>query len=50
MGSTAPSCVEGWERVITNCGGAIAATVDAFVLKLLGRSDVAVYDGSIVEW
>ena len=37
-------------RVITYCGGAIAATVDAFVLKLFGHSDVAVYDGSLMEW
>lgn len=37
-------------RVITYCGGAIAATVDAFVLKLLGHRDVAVYDGSLMEW
>lgn len=37
-------------RVITYCGGAIAATVDAFVLKLFGHPDVAVYDGSLMEW
>lgn len=37
-------------RVITYCGGAIAATVDAFVLKLLGYENVAVYDGSLMEW
>jgi thiosulfate/3-mercaptopyruvate sulfurtransferase len=38
------------ERVITYCGGAIDATFDAFALALLGRDDVAVYDGSLVEW
>lgn len=39
------------EPVITYCGGGIAATSDAFVLtELLGRSDVAVYDGSLSEW
>jgi thiosulfate/3-mercaptopyruvate sulfurtransferase len=37
-------------KVITYCGGAIAATVDAFALKLLGYENVAVYDGSLMEW
>jgi thiosulfate/3-mercaptopyruvate sulfurtransferase len=37
-------------RVITYCGGAIAATVDAFALALFGHDDVAVYDGSLMEW
>jgi len=37
-------------RVIAYCGGAIAATVDAFALTLLGHPDVAVYDGSLFEW
>jgi thiosulfate/3-mercaptopyruvate sulfurtransferase len=37
-------------RVITYCGAAIAATVDAFALKLLGHQQVAVYDGSLLEW
>ena len=37
--------------IITYCGGGIAATSDAFVLtELLGRSNVAVYDGSLSEW
>ena len=39
------------QPVITYCGGGIAATSDAFVLtQLLGRDDVAVYDGSLSEW
>ena len=38
------------QRVITYCGGAIAATVDAFALALLGHENVAVYDGSLMEW
>jgi thiosulfate/3-mercaptopyruvate sulfurtransferase len=38
------------EKVITYCGGAIAATVDAFALALLGYTNVAVYDGSLFEW
>lgn len=36
--------------VITYCGGAIAATVPAFCLSLLGHDDVSVYDGSLMEW
>ena len=38
------------DRVITYCGGAIAATSDAFILTLLGVDNVAVYDGSMTEW
>jgi thiosulfate/3-mercaptopyruvate sulfurtransferase len=38
------------QRVVTYCGGAIAATVDAFALALFGKTDVAVYDGSLMEW
>ena len=38
------------ERVVTYCGGGIAATVDGFALKLCGHDDVAVYDGSMSEW
>ena len=37
-------------RVITYCGGGIAASSDAFVLTLLGQDDVAVYDASLSEW
>jgi thiosulfate/3-mercaptopyruvate sulfurtransferase len=38
------------ERVITYCGGGIAASSDAFVLTLLGHDRVAVYDASLSEW
>jgi len=38
------------ERVITYCGGGIAASSDAFVLTLLGHDGVAVYDASLSEW
>ncbi len=38
------------ERVITYCGGGIAATLDAFACKLMGQDNVAVYDGSMSEW
>jgi thiosulfate/3-mercaptopyruvate sulfurtransferase len=37
-------------RVITYCGGGIAATLDAFALELLGHPDIAVYDGSLSDW
>lgn len=37
-------------RTIAYCGGGISATVDAFALKLVGRTDVQVYDGSLSEW
>jgi thiosulfate/3-mercaptopyruvate sulfurtransferase len=36
--------------VITYCGGGIAASSDAFVLALLGKRDVALYDASLSEW
>jgi thiosulfate/3-mercaptopyruvate sulfurtransferase len=38
------------KRVVTYCGAGIAASSDAFVLTLLGRDDVAVYDASLSEW
>lgn len=37
-------------RVLTYCGSGVAAASDAFVLRLLGHENVAVYDGSLVEW
>ncbi|MGH7309032.1 MAG: sulfurtransferase [Candidatus Rokuibacteriota bacterium] len=37
-------------RVITYCGGGIAASSDAFALTLLGHDNVAVYDASLAEW
>lgn len=37
-------------EVITYCGGAIAASSDAFVLNLLGVKNIAIYDGSLSEW
>lgn len=38
------------DRVITYCGGGIAATSLAFTLVRLGAAQVSVYDGSLVEW
>jgi thiosulfate/3-mercaptopyruvate sulfurtransferase len=37
-------------RIITYCGGGIAATSVALVLAMLGRDDVKVYDASLTEW
>ncbi len=37
-------------RIVTWCGGGIAATSDAFILHLLGHTDLGVYDGSLSEW
>ena len=42
--------VLGKDRIITYCGGGIAACSDAFLLTLLGAENVAVYDGSMTEW
>jgi thiosulfate/3-mercaptopyruvate sulfurtransferase len=40
----------GADRVIAYCGGGISATNDALALALLGRDDIAIYDGSLREW
>ena len=37
-------------RVITYCGGGIAASANAFVMPRLGFTDVAVYMASLQEW
>lgn len=38
------------DRAITYCGGGSAGSSVAFVLALLGHTNVAVYDGSLLEW
>ena len=38
------------EKIITYCGGGIAASNDAFILSMLGYENVAVYDASMSEW
>ncbi len=38
------------ERVITYCGGGIAATLNAMAHLMVGNKNVAVYDGSLFEW
>jgi len=37
-------------KVITYCGGGIAASADALVLVMLGHNDVRLYDASMSEW
>jgi len=38
------------QRIINYCGAGIASSNNAFTLSLLGYSNVAVYDGSLLEW
>jgi thiosulfate/3-mercaptopyruvate sulfurtransferase len=38
------------DRIITYCGGGINASNVAFALKLVGYTNVSVYDGSMSEW
>lgn len=38
------------DRVIAYCGGGVGATALAFAWALHGRDDVAVYNGSMIEW
>lgn len=38
------------KRVITYCGGGIAASADALALVMLGHEDVVLYDASLSEW
>ena len=40
----------GKPRIVTYCGGGIAAASAALALTLLGETSVAVYDGSLNEW
>ena len=37
-------------RILTYCGGGIAASATAFLLTMLGHSDVGLYDNSLSEW
>ncbi|MDQ1031677.1 3-mercaptopyruvate sulfurtransferase SseA [Streptomyces umbrinus] len=36
--------------VVVYCGGGISAAGTALALTLLGREDIALYDGSLEEW
>jgi thiosulfate/3-mercaptopyruvate sulfurtransferase len=46
----APALNPGTRRVVTYCGGGIAASSDALILSLLGWDDVSIYDASMSEW
>lgn len=45
LAETAP-----YQRIITYCGGGIAAAVNAMAHLMVGQENVAVYDGSLREW
>ena len=36
--------------IVTTCGSGVTAAVLLFALHLLGKDDVALYDGSWSEW
>jgi thiosulfate/3-mercaptopyruvate sulfurtransferase len=38
------------KRVVAYCGGGISATIDLFLLYLLGYDNLGLYDGSMGEW
>jgi thiosulfate/3-mercaptopyruvate sulfurtransferase len=38
------------KRIITYCGGGIAAAVNAMAHIMVGHKNIAVYDGSLYEW
>ncbi len=38
------------ERIIPYCGGGIAASGSCFALALVGHPEVALYDGSLLDW
>ena len=38
------------EKVITYCGGGIAATNLAFAITMTGFKNITVYDASLNEW
>jgi thiosulfate/3-mercaptopyruvate sulfurtransferase len=46
----AAAAVTSAERVITYCGGGIAAATTALALESVGGPPVAIYDGSLSEW
>ncbi len=48
--STFAPALEENRRVVSYCGGGIAAAVDALALTLIGEQNVAIYDGSLNEW
>ena len=49
-GAVAAAGVDLGRPIVTTCGSGVTASVLALALYLLGRRDVAVYDGSWSEW
>ena len=49
-GAVAGAGVDLGQPIVTTCGSGVTASVLALALYLLGRPDVAVYDGSWSEW
>ena len=49
-GAVAAAAVDLGRPIVTTCGSGVTASVLALALYLLGRRDVAVYDGSWSEW
>src|SRR3954463_15530271 len=47
---SASGALEQDRPIVSYCGGGVAATTVAFALELVGRRDVAVYDGSLNQW
>ena len=41
---------DAFERLITYCGGGIAASTAFLALNVLGYENVSLYDGSLLEW
>ena len=39
-----------YKRVITYCGGGIAAAINGMAHLMIGQENIAVYDGSLNEW
>jgi thiosulfate/3-mercaptopyruvate sulfurtransferase len=48
--ATATESLAAKPQIISSCGSGVTACVLALALHTLGRADVAVYDGSWVEW
>jgi thiosulfate/3-mercaptopyruvate sulfurtransferase len=38
------------DRILTYCGGGIAASATAMLLVMLGFDNVSIYDASLSEW
>ena len=45
-----PTLLHSEGPLILYCGGGISAAANALALTLLGRQDIAIYDGSLQEW